>query len=204
MTTLGDALQATLALEAVEVSYVQAVAGIQVTENAYVCRADDVSHSQTRFVMPDSGMPAEGTTTESIAHHGALYTRGGEADEWVKLDLPRPAIGPLAFLTLVYGADLTRPVPPSTKPIEAEVLMARARERVPSDLGSMLDDLLSSNEIAPDGYFPEPSTVRLTIHHDPLHIAEVSLTIETDPTPATFALELHPTPRRRVDVPVAN
>ncbi|RGE20341.1 hypothetical protein [Leucobacter sp. wl10] len=204
MPTLEDALTATLTAEAVEASFLQAVSGIQLTENAYVSPRDDVSRSTIEFVMPDTDAPAERSRAETIAHAGALHTRtaGGE---WITLDLPRPALGPLALLTILYGADLEQPVAGDGAVIEVELSASLATERVPDELRSTLDDLLSATDPAGDGRFPEHSTARLRVHEAPLHIAEATITTTlSGGSAATFALEIHPTPARTINIPDSN
>lgn len=201
MPTLKDALHATLSAEAVEASFVQAVAGIQMTENAYVSPLDDVAHAHSRFEMPDiDGSDAE-SRSESIAHHGVMHGRAAGSDEWVTLDMPRPALGPLAFLTLLYGADLEQPVSADDRSIEVEISAARAIEHVPDELRSTLDDILSARTSEGIERFPEASTARLSVRSEPLHIAEMTVTTHQGETTATFALEVHPVPRRTIDMP---
>lgn len=204
MPTLEDALTATLTAEAVEASFVQAVAGIQMTENAYVSPRDNVSHSTIEFVMPETDAPADVSRAETIAHAGALHTRAA-GGEWIALDLPRPALGPLAFLAILYGADLGQPIAGDGAVIDVELSASLATERVPDELRSTLDDLLSATDPAGDGRFPEHSTARLRIDDAPLHIAEATIiTTLSGGSAATFALELHPTPARTIDIPDSN
>lgn len=202
MTTLEDALRATISAEAVEASFVQAVAGIQMTENAYVSPRDDVSHSHIRFEMADVDGSDSESRTETIAHRGALHTRTADSDEWVTLDdVPRPALGPLAFLTLLYGADLEQPLPAESVSIEVEISASRAIERVPDELRGTLDDILSAPIQDDGGHFPELSTAHLSVRNDPLHIAEATITTRHGEATATFALEIHPTSKRTIDSP---
>lgn len=203
MLTLNDALTATLTVEAVEASYLQAVAGLQIIENAYVSPRDDVSHSTIEFVMADTDAPAEKSRVETIVHAGVLHTRVAGC-EWIALDLPRPALGSLAFLTILYGADLEQPVASNGVVIEVEVSASAAIERVPDKLRSTLDDLLSATGGSGDGRFPELSTARLSIHGNPLHIAEAAITTHFEDGAAIFALEIHPTPTKIVTMPDCN
>lgn len=202
MPTLKDALTATLAAEAVEASFVHAVAGIQMTENAYVSPHDDVAHAHSRFEMPDIDGSDVESRSESIAHRGEIRVRAAGGEEWVTLDMPRPALGPLAFLTLLYGADLERPVSESDRSIGVEISAARAIERVPDELRSTLDDILSARNTEGVDRFPEASTARLSIRNEPLHIAEMTVTTHHQgERTTTFALEVHPVTRRTVDMP---
>lgn len=201
MPTLEDALNATLAAEAMETSFVHAVGGIQTTENAYVSPADDIAHSRTRFEMPDVDGHGADNRGESIAHRDVLYTRAGAGDDWVTVDLPRPALGPLAFLTVLFGADLEQPVVLENGPLEVEILASRALERVPGELRSTLNDILSARPEVGVEAFPEVSTARLTVSGAPLHISEVTITVRRGDEVETFALEAHPVPRRAVPIP---
>ncbi|ALE82174.1 hypothetical protein [Pseudonocardia sp. HH130629-09] len=143
MPTLNDALDATLSAEALEASIVHAVAGIQTTDNAYVSPRDGVAHSRTRFEMPDLDGSDTGSRAETVARHGALHTRAADSDEWVTLDMPRPVLGSLAFLTLLYGAELERFTSAENATIEVEISASRAIERVPDELRSTLEGILA-------------------------------------------------------------
>lgn len=200
MSTLREALTATLTAEAFEASYVQAVAGIQITENAYVSPRDDVSRSTVDFLMPDPDAPAETSRAENISHAGVLHTRA-PGGRWITIDLPRPALGPLALLTVLYGADLEQHVAGDGSVIEVRISASAAAERVPAELRSTLNDMLAGSGEAGGGPFPELTTARVRIHDTPLHIAEAVLTTQLDDGTATFALEMHPSPARAVDIP---
>lgn len=202
MLTLRDALNATLSAEAVEASYLNAVAGLCTTENAYVSPRDGVAHSRMRFDTPNGDGADTQNRAEVIAHGGMLHTRPAGNGEWATLDMPRPALGPLAFLTLLYGADLDRPVPIESGTIEVAISAADALERGPESLRGTLDDILADRTAHGGGSFPDSSTAHVGIRHDPLHISEMTVTTRQGEMTETFAVEVHPVPRRIVDVPI--
>jgi hypothetical protein len=203
MPTLDDALHATLSAEAVEASFVHAVAGIRTTDNAYVSPRDGVTHSRTRFEMPDLDGADTGSRAETIVRHGALHTRAADSDEWVTLDMPRPVLGSLAFLTLLYGAEPERFTSTENATIEVGISASRAIERVPDELRSTLEDILAGPIREESGQFPEVSTARLSICDNPLHIAEMTVTTLRGGMTETFALEIHPVSRRVIDSAIA-
>lgn len=122
MPTLEEALNETLSAEAVEASFVHAIAGIRTTENVYVSPRDGVAHSRTRFKMPEAAGPGADNRGESLASHDLLHTCAVGSDDWMTVDLPRPALGSLALLTLLYNAEIEQSVGVDSGLFEVEVL----------------------------------------------------------------------------------
>ncbi|PZR53445.1 hypothetical protein DNL40_08035 [Xylanimonas oleitrophica] len=203
MPTLEEALNATLSAEAVEASFVHTATGIQTTDDAYVSPRDDVARSHSRFEMPDVDASGTESRAETIAHRGKLHIRAAGSDAWMTVDMPRPALGPLALLTLLYGAELERPVAAEDPTIEVEISASRATGRVPDELRDTLDDILTGWTEEEGRRFPELSAARLSVRDDPLHIAEMTITTQQGETTETFALEIQPVPRRTIDIPAA-
>ena len=201
MPTLEEALNETLSAEAVEASFVHAVAGIRTTENAYVSPRDGVAHSRTRFEMPDADGAGADNRGESIASHDVLHTRAAGSDDWMTVDLPRPALGPLALLTLLYGAELEQHMDLDSGFLEVEVETSRALMRVPDSLHGTLDDIVSARPEAGVAAFPEASTARVSVGGGPLHISEMAMTVYRGGEAETFALEVHPVSARTVSIP---
>ncbi|WP_206759295.1 hypothetical protein, partial [Acinetobacter baumannii] len=110
MVTLGDALTATLSLDAVEASFVQAAELIRLIESSSVDRRGGASYTRSDLQLTTEDRE-QVIQSETVIRDETTYFRvPADQTGWMHLDLPRPALGALAALTVLYGADLTKPI----------------------------------------------------------------------------------------------